>query len=443
MKIKTLIIVPLLIVGIAYIGAKGYIYYKAKAAMEKVIQLASPFVQIDYTDVGSKLDGTIYVDSLRLTPTGTYDETTIKRLSVTGNGVSFLLDVAKGFNNNQLPSQMAIKFEKLVVPVSSTLFPNLGDSLSRNSTKVKFEECSIPWILNASGINKIGISSISADGNFAYVFDRAASQAELKLEYDLTGIESTLIKIQLSQLSTHGMIGVGKLPITEKLSITRQYKPSYITQTTNHCATEASLSTASFIDDLFTQSDDYYIRTLGFVPGPGLSKLFKNLLTNAGTVKITATPSSELSPALLKAYRPEDLADLFGVTASYNSSQITDLSFSTKSTTVKNKQRQTSPNNKTAYEPPTPLPKKTDKTKPKAKLRYLDTEISDLKDYLHHKVHVYTQNSIKPKRGILTTITTKKIDVEQLVFGGRISSHIYIDTIERIEVLRKDIPEDK
>jgi hypothetical protein len=35
------------------------------------------------------------------------------------------------------------------------------------------------------------------------------------------------------------------------------------------------------------------------------------------------------------------------------------------------------------------------------------------------------------------------MDVEHLVFGGKMSSHIYIDTVERVEVLRKEGPEDK
>jgi hypothetical protein len=63
-KIKTLLIVPLVVVGLAYIGAKGYLYYKTKTALDKFIQLASPVVQIDYSDVGSKLSGTLYIDNI-------------------------------------------------------------------------------------------------------------------------------------------------------------------------------------------------------------------------------------------------------------------------------------------------------------------------------------------------------------------------------------------
>lgn len=437
---------PLLVAGLTYLGAKGYIYYKTKTALDKIIRLASPVVQIDYTDVGSKLSGTIYIDSIRLTPTGTYDEVTIEKLSISGDGFKFLLDLSLGFKSNEPPQQMSIAFKNMQMPASSLFLSNLTSSLKTNTSNIDNETCSIPGILNASGLQDIDINSITANGSFGYIYDKTASQAEINLKYDLVDIESTMLEMKLNQLTKSAMIGVGKLPIIEDLHLVRQYKPEYMKQIINHCATNASLATATFIDDLFTQSDDYYLNTLGFIPGPGLSRLFKQLVTNAGTVEIMATPSSEISPALLKAYRPEDLVDLFGVTASYNSTPITDLSFSTKSSSAKRKQqRQISRTNNQVQQDLTTLAKKTIKarSKQKTKLRYLNTEISNLKNYIHHKVRVYTMKKSKPKRGILTSITINKIDVEHLVFGGKMSSHIYIDTVERVEVLRKEGPEDK
>jgi hypothetical protein len=433
------------VLGLAYIGAKGFIYFKAKNALDKIVRLASPVVQIDYTDIGSKLSGTIYIDNIRLTPTGTYDEATIEKLSITGNGFKFLLDLSLGVNSNEPPPQMRIAFDNLQMPVSDLFLSNLSSPFKTNTDNKEIDTCSIPGILNASGLREIDISTITVNGSFGYMYDKSASQAELNLKYDLAGIESTLLDIRLNQLSSSTIAGIGKLPIVEKFHLIRKYKPEYIKKIIGHCATNSSLATATFVDDLFTQSDDYYLNTLGFVPGPGLSKLFKQLVSNAGTVEIIATPSSEISPALLKAYRPEDLVDLFGVTASYNSIPITDLSFSTKSSSEKRKQQQIRRTTNYVQQPTTATENKATKTraKKKVKLRFLDTEVTNLNSYLHHKVRVYTLNKSKPKRGILTAIASNKIDVEHLVFGGKMSSHIYIDTVERVEVLRKERPEDK
>ncbi len=444
MKLKTILLVPLLIVALAYVGAKGYIYYKTKDGLDKMIRMASPIVQIDYSDIGSELSGAILIDNVRITPTGTYDEITIQQLRLSGNGFNFLLDLARGFKSKEIPAQMTISFHKLQSPVSSSFISNLVSSFGKTSTKNKIKSCSIPGILNAVGLKELGVPAISINGSMGYMYDKEASQAEYNLRYDLLGVESSLFDLRMSQLSAQGMMGLGKLPIVDDIHIVRQFDQEYMKQIVNYCATEASLSSAAFIDDLFTQSDDYYLRTLGFIPGPGLSELFKQLISNAGTVEIRANPSSELSQALLKAYRPEDLIDLFGVTASYNGTPVTDLSFSMQSSMS---QKQKSAERTARVEPPV-QPASLDKpTKPKQiirpKLRYLDTKISDLKEYINYKVRAYTLNNSIPKEGILVSISNNTINIEHLVFSGKMTSHLHIDRIEHIDVLRIETPEDK
>ncbi len=440
MKLKTLLIVPLSIVCLAYIGAKGYIYYKTKSGLDKLIRTAAPVVQIDYSDIGSDLSGVIYINNVRITPTGAYDELTIDQLSVSGNGLKFLLDMMRGFDSNEPPPQITIAFKKLESPVSSSFLSNFTSSFKTDEAKRKIKACSIPGILNAVGLNELNLSTITVNGKLGYIFDKEANQAEFNLKYDLVGIESTLLDIRVSQLSSQGLMGIGKLPIVEQFHMVRQFKEEYIKQIVNHCATEASLATTSFIDDLFTQSDDYYLKTLGFVPGPGLSDLFRQLITNAGTVEITATPSSEISPALLKAYRPEDLTDLFGVTASYNGAPIQDLSFSMQSSAPKSNSITTERTVNTTKPTTVTAMDKIIQPKPKQRLRYLDTDISELQNYMYYKIRAYTLNNDKPKQGMLISITNNTVNIEHLVFSGKITSHIHIDRIDRIEVLRREKP---
>jgi hypothetical protein len=438
-KLKTLLLVPLLIIGLGYVGTKGYIYFKTKERLDKFIRMASPLVQIDYTDVGSELSGKIHINNVTVTPTGTYDEVSIKQLSLSGKGFTFLLDLAGGFENNNFPSQMEIIFDKLQSPVSSSLINNITSTISKTGKKRQIQTCSIPGILNAVGLKELEIPTITLNGKMGYMFDKEASQADFVIKYDLSGIESTLIEMSISQLPQQVMTGLGKLPVIDKFRMVRQYRPEYIKQIVSYCSTETSLAASAFIDDLFTQSDNYYLKSLGFVPGPGLSDLFRQLITNAGTVEITASPSSEISPVLLKAYRPEDLIDLFGVTATYNGKPITDLSFSMQSSTTAYS-RQPKPKASSSY--PTAVVAaptgKPQRSKPRPKLRYLDTKVSDLGNYLNYKVRAFTLNNEKPKSGMLISIVNNTINIEHLLLTGKMTSHLHKDRIERIEVLRKE-----
>lgn len=440
-KIKTLLFALLLVIGLVYVGTKGYVYYKSKTALDKIIQMTSPIVQIDYASIGSELTGVIFIDNMRITPNGTNEEITIKRVSISGNGIRFLLNLGDGFSSSEFPAQIDVAFDQLKAPVSTSFLSDLASSLSKGKDGLKVETCSIPGILNATGLDELDINTITINGSLGYIYDKDLNQAEILLKYDLAGIESMLLNLRVSQITTQGMLGPGKLPIIEQLHLVKQYDPAYVKQITTHCATEASQSTATFIDDLFTQSDEYYINSLGFVPGPGLSELFKQLVTNAGTVDIRATPSSEITPALLKAYRPEDLVDLFGVTANYNGTPVKDLSFSMQSS-ISKKQQQSPSRTPQVVSAPTPLNQLQQKAKSKPKLSYLDTDISELKNYKNYMVRAYTRGNSIPKQGILASIT-HTINIEHLVFGGKITSHLYKDSIERIEVLRKEMPEDK
>jgi len=440
-KAKTLLFALLLIFGLAYVGTKGYIYYNSKTALDKLIQAASPIVQIDYADIGSELTGAIFINNVRITPTGTNDEVTIERVSVSGNGFKFLLNLAGGFSSSEFPAQLNVGFDRLEAPVSISFLSDLASSLSKGKDGIKIETCSIPGILNATGLSELNLNAITINGSLGYIYDKDLNQAEVLVKYDLAGIESMLLNLRVSEITTQSMLGSGKLPVIEQLHLVKQYDPAYVKLITTHCATETSQSTAVFIDDLFTQSDEYYINSLGFIPGPGLSELFKQLVTNAGTVDIRATPSSEITPALLKAYRPEDLVDLFGVTANYNGTPVKDLSFSMQSSISKKLQRV--PTEKpSVISAPTSSNQLQQKAKSKPKLSYLDTDVSELKNYINYMVRAYTRNNSIPKQGILASIT-HTINIEHLVFGGKISSHLYKDSIERIEVLRKEMPEDK
>jgi hypothetical protein len=340
---------------------------------------------------------------------------------------------------------MTVAFEKLKAPTSSSFVSNLSSSFYKNKEAIEMETCSIPGIFHCSGLQDLNIASISINGRIGYIYDKTASQAIMTLKYDLAGIESTLIDIKLSQLPSQALAGIGKLPVFEEINLERRYEPSYMKQIVNHCATDVSLAASEFIDNLFNQSDNYYLKSLGFIPGPGLSKLFRQLITNGGTVEVSAKPSSEISPALLRAYRPEDLADLFGVTASYNSTPITDLSFSMQSNAPK-KGTKTSARKSSVKQQVVSVPaRKINKTrpKPKRKLRYLDTDPSSLENYINYKVRVFTLNNSKPKQGILTSITKKKLDIEHLVFGGKMTSHIEIENLDRVEVLRRELNKEK
>lgn len=440
MKVKTLIIIPLILAAVAYLGAKGYIYYKVKAGLDKMIEVAAPFVQIDYSGIGSSLNGTISVDKVRMTPTGTYDEISIQRIDVRGDGPKFLLDLAQGFDRGEPPEQMAVAIHQLESPISSSFLSSISNPLNKSGRKTTVETCSIAGILYSVGLKELGFPFLSINGDMDYKHDKAASAVEFKLNYDLAGVESSFLSLKMNGVSAAGIMGLGKPPVLEELHFVRQIEPGYMKQIVTLCSGNSGQTHASFIDGLFSQPDKHYLKTLGFIPGPGLSKMFKQLITNAGQLDIRATPSSEISPAMLSAYKPEDLVYLLGVSVKYNDTPVTDLSYSVESNKTKTKANSSSkeissPTSATIVSSGT---SQTIVPKSRPRLRYIETDISNLPNYLNYRVRIYTLDNDKPKQGLLVSIKNQTINVEQQLYSGKMTVHLHLSRLAKIEVLRKE-----
>jgi len=168
-KLKALIITPLVAAAISYAGIKGYIYYKVKSELDQAIQQASPVLQIDYGDISSDLNGMISVSRISLTPTGTYDEISIRQLAISGDGPGFLFDLAHGFKQDQPPAQLEIRFDQLESPVSSVFLTSLATRLGQKQPGVwntTGNVCSLTGILKGSGMKELGFPGITINGTW-------------------------------------------------------------------------------------------------------------------------------------------------------------------------------------------------------------------------------------------------------------------------------------
>ncbi len=438
MKLKALIIIPLVFAAISYAGIKGYIYYKIKSELGHAIQQALPVLQIDYGDISSDLNGMVSINRISLTPTGTYDEIRIRQLVISGDGPGFLFDLAHGFKQDQPPAQLEIRFDQLESPVSSAFLTGLTTRLGQKQPvawNTKSNVCSLAGILKGSGLKELGFPGITINGSMGYNYDQQGGVAQIKFNYELAGVETSRIGLELNGLTAAGIMGLGSPPAISKLNLQRTMEPGYIKQMITMCSGKTATNPDRFIDSLVTRSDQHYLNTMGFIPGSGLKQMFKQLLAKPGILQIQAEPSSNIDQATLSAYRASDLVHLLGLSVSHNNQQVTDLSFQTQikpsasRTPLRTGPLDSSPARAT-HQKPTP--------RSRPKLRYIETDIAKLSDYLHYRVRIYTLDNDKPKQGVLISIRNQTINVEQVLYSGKMTAHLHTGRIARIEVLRRE-----
>jgi hypothetical protein len=431
-KLKTLIAIPVVLALLAYAGIKGYIYFKVKSELDRMVQMAAPFADIEYGGIGSDLSGTLSVENILVAPAGTNEEMIVRRIEVAGDGPGFLLDLMKGFDKGEPPPRMSVTMRQADLPVSGDLFSGVGPQFSfgpAGQESKKPKACTLSGILQTVGLDAIGYSSVTANANMKYEYTQAGGEVSMSFDYDLVGIESLAMDVEMSGFTAAGAMGLGQMPAFGSIRMSYRVEPDYMKRMISYCAGRVDKQPQGYINSLFSQSDAHYLNSLGFIPGEGLKTMFKELLTKGGQVDLSARPSSQMNPAMFGVYRPEDIVRMMGLNVSYNEKQVTDLSFYLESQDeVAGSTSATKSGSGKAGKKELP------------RLYYQDTSIGELDKYLHHKVRIYTQEAEKPKQGRLVSVKNQIVTVEQVIHGGKFTAHLPDYVITRAEVLRAKLP---
>lgn len=439
MKLRTGFLALLVLSLACYGGAKYYVHAKVKSKLDELVHLASPFAQISYGEITSDLRGKLQIDNIGLKASeGAVLQ--IGSIGVEGPGPGFLWDLTGGFRNSEPPARVALKLTDASIPVDQSFNGNFGPinlGGEREQTGQP-QPCTLGGLLKHAGLEQIGIEYLVANSVAGYNFSKSHGEAQVFLEYDLTGIESISLAMSVLGIPEPGAVVMGVMPSIADIDLSYSLQSGHIKRMVGHCANQAKQSNEQFLDAIFAQPDSHIARDLGFSPGPGIKNLLRNLITNGGTVHLTANPADDLDPATLLAYKPEEILRLLDVDVYLDGKPVEDLSFAFApsgtfglvrgETGAQNSMDDKTPDGTEAVDP--------EIRQERRKLRYIETGVSDLHLYIGSRVKLYTSDSSKPKRGYLTSRKGETFSVEQSIHGGKMTAHVRISEISRAEVLR-------
>lgn len=80
---------------------------------------------------------------------------------------------------------------------------------------------------------------------------------------------------------------------------------------------------------------------------------------------------------------------------------------------------------------------------PKPRARFIATPVAQLTRYIGSDVRVYGSERVDPQQGILMALGDRQLELEQRLYGGKMTLYIPLDKISRAEVLRWEQPEDR
>jgi hypothetical protein len=431
-KLRTLLLIVILAPAVLYGVAKVYVHYRVTSGLDRLISQAAPFADIRYDDVESSLGGKLAINQIEVTPPGTGFNLKIEAVELQGDGFGFLLDLAGGLDQNEVPPKLSARFKNMQFPINEEIFAGLmmmGDPNSGGMKKV----CSLGGLLQRSELMELGFTSINADVGFGYEFDADAETLEARFDYEMRGVDSAAVDIRLSGVSEQAMGMMGVSPVVEDANVVYSIDPEYMQRAVRYCADKKEQEPEEFIRSLFSQSDAYYQYNLGFVPGFGLRSLFEELITKGGTVEIKIAWPAELPMQQIALMPPETIIQMMFEQVNVNGRLITDMSLSQIDITGMEFGREELLDEDAV---------RWAEQQRRKKRRWAFQEVSkkELPNHLGRQVRLYVRGSSKPRVGELDEVTSSEVLVDLRKNKGTITSHVPFTQLLRAEVYLPEPP---
>ncbi len=437
MRIGRAVLTAVLAVAAGYGAAKGYVYYKTRAVVERAIELAAILGEIEYGTISSTLHtGTVQVERLTFEATGVPDTVTIRTLSLSTGNFMGLLNLARQSGGKEPPAALSVRFDDLNVDTDGALL-RLADRLSQTAAA----SAGVPQTNPNCGhqptegfaiLSRLGYEALTADGEISYRLDRASGNLVLDTGFEVD--DMVRVKTRMVLAAGNGIPDFSGPPALKELDL--RYKDlGYKDRLRRFCTQAAKIGDAAYVQAEL----DYgmFSRQFGIVPGPGLREAYRNFLeTPNAEWHVVLRPNEGFDPRGISLYRPEDVLWQLNAALAVNDRAIEDLSF----------RYGEPPPVRPAPEPPreiaapaSPLrapsgpPVRIDR--PPTEQPYRTIPVGELGRYLHHYVRLQEPGR-QPREGVLTDVTGGVALVERRYDTGKITVKVPLRRIAQAEVRR-------
>ncbi len=337
LTIKVVLFLSLPLIGFA--AVKGYYWYQVRSAVEQLAQQLSLVAKLEYGSIETGFDGVAGVRDLVLTPldlSGIQAQAlSIDAVRIRGSSWLDLIKIQSRLDKGELPQTLGIEISGMRVNLDDARLNQLAAELSASQALVGDApirswmlgcEAAVEGLTGPQLMQKLGYQHLVLDLSADYLFDRSRKllsvvfsqsvrdqfETELSVSLDLGINEFNRYNLGLASPS----LGDIKLQYLD-----RSLKKRYI----QFCATAASESAAQFVDrhiNLVTAKG----LELGLQVSDPLIEGYRDFLLGAGELRLQLLRGSQLWPASLLQYSPDQLLRVLAPELTVNGDPIEPLS---------------------------------------------------------------------------------------------------------------------
>lgn len=418
---KRLLLALLLLPIVIYLGLKFILYRNTKSSLEKITDMAAPFMSIRYDGIGSSLGGAVQIANVKIQPNHLNDVIRIKNIEIKTPGLGFLLAGKDKINEGDFPESLRLSLEGVAVDMDGPMMNMLDRLLETGAAEQSIAHCGGIHALGPGLYRKLGYNTLVSDIRVGYELDKKTGRLHVRTEWNTE--EMSLFNADFFFTSVPASAkDVGQF--SPRLTEAKVYYKdlAYTDRLKRYCASASNISIEDYINAEVGQESSSFTQQWGIVPGAGLREAYRQFLIAPGEVRFEMRPSGGIDPASMHLFRPEDLLGMLNPTLTVNGTPVTDLSFQLKPKPVA-KAAENDQDADVASE-----------HRAAQKSGYQMVRSAELPKYIGRSIRIREKRGAI-REGVLSEVTPTQVTLERRYGGGAVTFQVQIKQIEKVEVL--------
>lgn len=434
-RVKNILLAIVVLAGAAYGGLKAYVYFQVKEQVDALSRTASPFARLSYDGIGSRLDGTVTIEGVRIEPHQLPDELRIDTVELETPGLGFVLSGSDSLQGGKLPKKMTLRVRGLRLDVDSPLFGMIQQAQQAQAADSGLA-CSPGQALGSEHYKALGFDTLVMDSAMGFDFTGPSGGVRLFMDYAMRGKESMHMEATVvGPTPSLGELMMRPQVLLTDLAVSYTVDPDFGERAVRHCAEASGMSPGQYAAAFANQDDATFVRQMGFVPGPGIRAALERFIKAPGSVRVRAHPATPVDLSTLAQYRPEDALRLLGMTVTVNDEAVDDLSLRLASLPGGGPfSALTGPQGRSGVSDGG-----DERGQPRLVGKFRPVGTAALSEHIGQNVRIYTRDG-KRREGRLARIRDGEAAVEHHVHGGTMTVQVALDEIRRAEVWFYDKP---
>jgi len=319
-RMKHLLIGLVLLVGLGYGGAKGYIYYKVSEQVDAVIPMMTPYADIQYGGISSTLTGELTLEDVSIQISGYHDAIKIGRLGINTPGFLDLLKLSNmssgsGLAKDGPPEYFGLLAENIRIPASADYYRDYYAENIKALAPTDIRQGGVqcvgkygysPRTLKALGYDELVIS-------MSVIMRQADTHFLAEVDLDIVDMVDVEVEVTMAgELMQGASMGMSYQPMLRGMQIKLTDK-SLNKRTVKYC-TELGLTPAQILR-AHINALQHAGSTVGIEFDKRVIEPYKEYLTAKSTFVATVRPREPLHLAKISHYKPSDVPALLNLEA--------------------------------------------------------------------------------------------------------------------------------